>query len=273
MKFAGSKRSRGRRTGFKRAGKTILILAAVALAFCASADANGTDDATPKSQMVEYKSGDQTVSGFLVTPDSPGKHPAMIVIHESLGLNDWVKEQATKLAAEGYVALAVDLYRGKTAADLAEAHELMRALPHERAVQDLKAAFAYLAARPDVKPESIGAIGWGTGAAFALQLAVHEPHLKACVVNYGALPTDPADIQNIGAPILGNFGALDRGITPDDVKAFEKSMTKLRKFVNMKIYNDAGHGFENPNSADSYRPEAAVDAWNRTVMFLRTAVK
>ena len=241
--------------------KILLALTAVALFTCAGATAMEK----PKTETVQFKSGDQTLSGFLAVPDKDGKHPAMIVIHEWWGLNDWVKEQAEKLAAEGYVSLAVDLYRGKTATDAGEAHELMRGLPQDRAIKDLKAAFDYLEARPDVKKESIGAIGWCMGGGLAVQLAVHEPRLKACVVNYGALPTDPGDLQNIGAPILGNFGALDKGITPDDVKAFQVSMTKLRRFVSLKIYDNAGHGFENPNNASAYRPEAAADAWRRTL--------
>jgi carboxymethylenebutenolidase len=252
-------------------GKLFLLIAA--LVMFVSPNATAAAEPKTKTETVTFKSGEDTIGGFLAEPDTPGKHPAMIVIHEWWGLNDWVKEQAEKLAAEGYVALAVDLYRGKTASDPAEAHELMRGLPQDRAIKDLKAAFDYLAARPDVTPGMIGTIGWCMGGGLAVQLAVHEPRLRACVVNYGALPTDPGDIQNIGAPILGNFGALDRGITPEDVKAFEKSMTKLKKFVNLKIYDDAGHGFENPNNTQGYRPEAAEDAWKRTMLFLKTAVK
>jgi len=227
----------------------------------------------PKTETVQFKSGDQTVSAFLALPGQSGKRPAMIVIHESSGLNDWIKEQAEKLAEEGYVTLAVDLYGGKTAADPAEARELNRKLSRETAIKDLKAAFDYLAARPDVKLDNTGVIGWGMGGGLAIQFAAHEPRLKACVVNYGALPTDPADLRNIGAGILGNFGALDRGITPEDVKAFQVSMTKLQKFVSLKIYDNAGHGFENPNDANAYRPEAAADAWKRTVTFLKAIVK
>ncbi|MGH9747567.1 MAG: dienelactone hydrolase family protein [Candidatus Acidiferrales bacterium] len=267
MMAGHDKRNRG-----WRAGSLFVLVAALALLTSASAIASAAPKT--KTETVEFKSGDQTISGFLAEPDGAGKHPAMIVIHEWWGLNDWVKEQAEKLAGEGYVALAVDLYHGKTATDPAEAHELMRGLPQDRALKDLKAAFDFLAARPDVKEGAdIGVIGWCMGGGLALQLAVHEPRLRACVVNYGALPTDPGDLQNIGAPILGNFGALDRGITPDDVKAFEKSMTKLKKFVNLKIYDDAGHGFENPNNTQAYRPEAAEDAWKRTILFLKTVVK
>jgi carboxymethylenebutenolidase len=249
--------------------KILLASAAAALFLCAGAKAVEK----PKTETVQFKSGDQTLSGFLALPDQSGKHPAMMVIHESWGLNDWVKEQAEKLAEQGYVSLAVDLYRGKTATDPAEAHELIRALPQDVAIKDLKAAFDYLATRPDVKPDNIGVIGWGTGGAWAMRLAAHEPRLKACVVNYGVLPTDPGDLQNIGAAVLGNFGALDRGITPDDVKAFQVSMTKLQKFVSLKIYDNAGHGFENPNNTEAYRPDAAADAWKRTLTFLKAVVK
>jgi len=106
----------------------------------------------------------------------------------------------------------------------------------ERAIQDLKAAFHYLAARPDVGGKRIGAIGWSMGGGFAIQLAIHEPQLSACVVNYGALPTNPADIGNIKAPVPGNFGALDRGIPSPEVRTFERVMKSLNKSVDIKIY-------------------------------------
>jgi carboxymethylenebutenolidase len=238
----------------------IILVGLVSAAFVAGAG-------TPKTETVEFKSGNETIGGFLATPDSPGPHGAIIVIHEWWGLNDWVKEQTVKFAELGFVALAVDLYRGKTATDPNEAHELMRGLPQDRGVQDLRAAFAYLAGRKDVKPDRIGSVGWCMGGGFSIQLAVHEPHLRACVVNYGALPTDPNDIQLIGAPVLGNFGADDHGITVADVEAFKKAMTSQNRTFDSKIYPGAGHAFENPNNKNGYRPEAAADAWNREVKF------
>jgi carboxymethylenebutenolidase len=228
--------------------------------------------AAPKTETVNFPSGKDTISAFLAVPDKPGQHPALIVIHEWWGLNDWVKEQTEKLAAQGYVALAVDLYRGKVAADASEAHELMRGLPQDRAIRDLQAAFAYLGARKDVRADRIGSIGWCMGGGLSLQLAIHQPHLAACVVNYGSLPTDPNDIQQIIAPVLGNFGAEDRGITPADVIAFEKTMKGLNRRVDFKVYDGAGHAFENPNNTTGYRPEAAADAWSRTLEFLRKAL-
>jgi carboxymethylenebutenolidase len=269
MKLLEVARKLGMRARVANRSRISLAVALVGLFACSGTIA--TEKA--KTSTVQFKSGDQTLSGFLALPNQDGKHPAMIVIHESWGLNDWVKEQAEKLAEQGYVSLAVDLYRGKTPTDLAEAHELIHALTQDGAIKDLKAAFDYLATRPDVKPDNIGVIGWGTGGAWAMRLAAHEPRLKACVVNYGALPTDPGDLQNIGSAVLGNFGALDKGITLDDVKAFQISMTKLQKFVSLKIYDNAGHGFENPNNAEAYRPEAAADAWKRTLTFLKAIVK
>ena len=228
--------------------------------------------AGPKTEMVKFPSGKETIEGYLAVPEKPGRYPAVIVIHEWWGLNDWVKEQTQKIAEQGYVALAVDLYRGKTAATPEEAHELMRALAQDRAVRDLQAGYDYLATRQDVNGR-IAALGWCMGGGYALQLAIHQPRLSACVVNYGALPTDPNDIQQIAAPLLGNFGAEDHGITTADVKAFQKTLTGLGRYVDIKIYDGAGHAFENPNNEKGYRPEDAADAWARTVAFLKKTLK
>ncbi len=226
-----------------------------------------------KTENVSYDSGNESVTGFLAKLDTGGRHPAIIVIHEWWGLNDWVKEQAEKFAQQGYVALGVDLYRGKHASDPAEAHELLRGLPQDRAIRDLKAAFDYLASRPDVIKDKIGSVGWCMGGGLSLQLAVHEPKLAACVVNYGSLPTDTADIQRIQAPVLGNFGAEDRGIPPEAVRAFEKAIKAASKFIDVRIYEGAGHGFANPNNKAGYRQEAATDAWARTLAFFGKTLK
>src|SRR5437899_1589059 len=104
-------------------------------------------------QTVSYKSGDETVSGLLVTPDGKGPFPAVVVIHEWWGLDDWVKDQARALAKEGYVALAVDLYRGKVTKSQEEAHQFMMGLPQERALRDLKGAYAALASAPGARKD------------------------------------------------------------------------------------------------------------------------
>ena len=226
-----------------------------------------------KTETVSYPSGSETVSAYLAVPDSAGPHPALVVIHEWWGLNDWVKEQAQKFAEHGYVALAPDLYRGKVANDPNMAHELSRGLSQDQGVRDLKAAFDYLASRPDVRHDKIGSVGWCMGGGYSLQLAVNEPKLAACVVNYGSMPTDKEAIERIQAPVLGNFGAEDHGITPAAVQAFEGSMKAAGKSVDVKEYDGAGHAFENPNNKAGYREAAAADAWTRTMAFLNRTLR
>jgi carboxymethylenebutenolidase len=222
-----------------------------------------------KTETVSYPSGSETISGFLVLPDGGGKHPAIIVIHEWWGLNDWVKDQAQKYAGLGYVALAVDLYRGKVAATPDDAHILMRGLADDRGLRDLQAAFSYLSSRPDVDSAKIGSVGWCMGGGWSIKLAEDQPKLAACVVNYGSLPSDPAIIAKIHAPVEGNFGADDKGIPPTDVRAFEAAMKAAGKPTDIKIYDGAGHAYQNPNNTQGFRPEAAADSAQRITAFFQ----
>ena len=241
-----------------------LVLAASSLAsFAVAAD----------SKTVSYKSGDETVQGVLYTPSGNGPFPAIIVIHEWWGLNDWVKEQASKLSDQGYVTLAIDLYRGKVAKTPDEAHEIMRGVPEDRAKRDLHAAFEFLVSQPNVKKDRIGAIGWCMGGGYWLDVALQEPTLAADVVNYGHLATDPQALKKINAPILGLFGAQDRGIPPADVRKFGEALDQMGKKIEIKIYDDAGHAFENPNNKDGYREADTADAWHRTVDFFAMTLK
>jgi carboxymethylenebutenolidase len=245
--------------------KKILMLILVALFASTSFAADG--------KPVSYKSGDETVQAMLYTPAGKGPFPAIIVVHEYWGLNDWVKEQASKLVDQGYEALAIDLYRGKVATTPDMAHELMRGLPEDRAKRDLHAAFEFLQSQPNVKKNRIAAIGWCMGGGYSLDVALQEPTLAADVINYGHLATDPAALNKINSPILGLFGGQDRGITPDDVHKFETAMKQAGKKIEVKIYDDAGHAFENPNNKEGYRAADAADAWKRTVSFLAENLK
>jgi carboxymethylenebutenolidase len=222
---------------------------------------------------VSYKSGDETVKAALYTPQGKGPFPALVVIHEWWGLTPWVKEQAAKLADQGYVTLAIDLYRGKSTTSPDEAHELMRGVPEDRAKRDLQAAFNYLASLKDVEAKRIGAIGWCMGGGYALDLTVGEPRLAASVINYGHLATERSTLEKIQAPILGIFGGQDRGISVDSVRNFEQQMKALGKSVEIKIYTDAGHAFENPDNKAGYREADAKDAWERTISFLAAKLK
>jgi carboxymethylenebutenolidase len=226
----------------------------------------GSSAATSKN--VSYKSGDDAVQAVIYTPEGKGPFPGILVIHEWWGLNDWVKEQASKLSDLGYVALAVDLYRGKVATTPDEAHEIMRGVPEDRAARDLHAAFEFLKSQSNVKKDRIASIGWCMGGGYSFDVALQEPTLTADVINYGHLATDPESLKKINASILGIFGGQDRGIPVDDVKKFEQSMKQLGKKVEIVIYANSGHAFENPNNKTGYRADDAADAWKRTVTFL-----
>jgi carboxymethylenebutenolidase len=171
------------------------------------------------------------------------------------------------------VALAVDLYRGQVAYDPQLAYELMVGTPHGRPLRDMEAAIHFLAARAEVNKEKIGSIGWSAGGKWSLWLAVNDPFLAACVSNYGAAPTDPAEIQKIHAPVLAIFGGDDRYIAASDVEDFETAMNSAHKSIEVKVYPNAGPGFENSDNKLAYRERAAEDAWQRTVTFLDQHLK
>src|SRR5437879_13255530 len=139
--------------------KSMFLLAIVTVFSLAAFAAGG--------KSVSYKSGEETVQALLYTPAGKGPFPGFVVIHEYWGLNDWVKEQASELADQGYVALAVDLYRGKVATTPDLAHELMRGVPEDRAKRDLHAAVEVLKSQPNLRKDRIGCIGWCMGGGYA----------------------------------------------------------------------------------------------------------
>lgn len=229
--------------------------------------------AAEKGKMVSYPSGSETVSGYLGAPAGAGKKPALVVIQEWWGLNDFIKGKTDDFAGKGYVALAVDLYRGKVAADPDTAHQLMRGLPEDRAMRDLQAAVAYLRSLPDVDSKRIGSIGWCMGGGYSLALALAEPSLAGSVLYYGRLVTDDAKIAGLKVPLLGNFGGKDQGIPPESVREFERKAKASSKSVDFKIYPDAGHGFASSKDPKVFRLEDAKDADARTDAFLAGVLK
>lgn len=222
---------------------------------------------------VKYKSGDEEVAGILALPSGKGPFPAIILIHEWWGLNDWLKSNAQHFAEKGYVALAIDLYRGKVADSPDLAHELMRGVPEDRSERDLLAAVSYLRTRKDVNPKKIGAIGWCMGGGYSLKLALKQPELTAAVICYGSLATDKTALSKIGASICGIFGGKDRGIPVEGVRQFESSLKEFGKKVETHIYNEAGHAFMNPNNKSGYRQADAKDAWSKIDAFFEQTLE
>ena len=246
--------------------RTVGIVAALLIAASGSA-------ATPGSKSISYPSGTETVTGYLALPEGAGRKPAIVVIQEWWGLNDFIRGKADDFARKGYVALAVDLYRGKVATDPDTAHQLMRGLPEDRAMRDLKAAVDYLRSRDDVVATRIGSVGWCMGGGYSLALALAEPKLAGAVIYYGRLVTDDAAIKKLAVPLLGNFGGQDKGIPPESVREFEAKAKATGKSVDFKIYPDAGHGFASSKDPGTYRAADAKDADARTDAFFERTLK
>ena len=149
----------------------------------------------------------------------------------------------------------------------------MRGLPDDRSTRDLLAAANYLRSQKNVKADKVGSVGWCMGGGYSLNLAINDPKLAAAVINYGHLATEPETLKKINAPILGLFGGKDRGIPVDDVQKFAAELKKQGKTVDITVYPNAGHAFENPNNKDGYRADDAAAAWKRTVDFFAKYLK
>jgi len=224
-------------------------------------------------------------SGYLVYPaltkenkDSNNKYdtlPAVIMIHENKGLNDNIKKMANLLARNGYVVLAVDLFKGEVTTDRNRSSELSQYVRDNQdiATANLKSAVRYLSSLPNVNPEKIVSLGWCFGGGESLQLALNsQDHpLAATIVYYGRLLTDNASLANIKWPVLGIFGDQDKSISVDSVKAFEMALNSNGIPNEIYIYKGVGHAFANP-SGENYAPKETQDAWQKTLAFLEKHV-
>jgi carboxymethylenebutenolidase len=246
------------------------------LAGCARPAAS-PDTPAPAAEDVSYAAGRDTVRAVLHRPAGAGPFPALVVLHGDFGLTDGVQEQARRLAAMGYVTLAPDLYRGERPKELLDAHIMDRGVPEDRVQADLKAAVDYLTARPDVRRDALGVIGWDSGGGYALDAAIHDPRLKAVVVCYGRLTTDPELLAPLKASVLGLFAGKDEGITPEIIESFRRAMTKAGKRVaDLHVHPDCGPGFMSPRPSPTDvpgPPEAVADAWSRVEAYLEAELK
>jgi len=219
-----------------------------------------------ESMQVSYF-GD--TKGFLAKPIELGEFPAVVMIHEWWGLNDNIKEMAEKLASNGYIVLAVDLYNGKVGTTSEEARQLMTSFDGNEGVENMNSAISYL--RTEFPNEKIGSIGWCFGGGQSLNLAVNSD-LDATVMYYGQVITDQDKLSNITWPLLGIFAEEDQGIPPATVNDFEASLDEAGIKNEIFIYPGVNHAFANP-SGDRYAPEAAKDAWTKTLEFFNENLK
>ncbi len=192
--------------------------------------------------------------------------PAVIVIHEWWGLNDHIRHYADRLASIGIAALAVDLYGGNVASTREQAMTYMKNVDPKVAMASLKAAADYLKDEPTVKARRRGVIGWCFGGRWSLEAALAIKGLDAAVVYYGQPTTDENELKALKAPLLAFFGTKDPSIPMETVDAFEATLKKLGKDVQIERV-DAGHAFANP-SGENYDSAVAKAAWVKTQEFL-----
>jgi carboxymethylenebutenolidase len=242
------------------------------------------DDANSQSglqnQSINYFDGS---SGYLVYADTTNatstlgqqqqqKLPAVVMIHEWWGLNDNIKDMANELASEGYVVLAADLYNGEVATTPDKAMQLVGTVREnpEQAISNLQSAVQYLASLPNVNSSRIASLGWCFGGGQSLQLALNSEQnpLAATVIYYGNLVNDTNELSKINWPVLGIFGDQDQSIPVESVNAFEQALNETGITNEIYIYPGVGHAFANP-SGDNYAPEETVDAWEKTLAFLK----
>ncbi len=213
--------------------------------------------------------GDELVYGYFVAPsDMFEPLPAVIMIHEWWGLTDEMRARADRLAAEGYIVLAIDLFGGQTASDPASARKLMLSVVEDpdSANQNIRGAFEFVSETAGAP--RVGAIGWRFGGTWALNTALLLPDdLDASVIYYGPVTSDEDKLRPVNAPILGLFAGDDISIKVDSVDAFKTALESLRKDYDIQVYAGVGQRFAS-ESAKTYDAIATNDAWNRTLDFL-----
>jgi carboxymethylenebutenolidase len=237
-------------------------------AFAALHELTEAEAPPPKGETIDLAG----TKAYLSLPEGASAPlPAVVVIHEWWGLNDHIRHWTDRLAADGYAALAVDLYGGEVASDPDTAMKLMKAVDAAKAQAILTAAHDYLAQDPRIEAEQQGVIGWCFGGHWSLQHAIATPDLDAAVIYYGQPITDPEQLTKIEAPLLAVYANQDESIPPKAVDAFVKALEGVDKSIEVHRY-DANHAFANPSSA-RYQQEAAADAWTQARAFLAEHLK
>jgi carboxymethylenebutenolidase len=219
-------------------------------------------------ENVTFQSNGGQTNGYLAAPKT-ATGPGVIVIQEWWGLVEHIKDVCDRFAAEGFVALAPDLYHGQIAKSPDEAGKMMMALRIDQAERDLKGAIDYLLGHPATATSKVGTVGFCMGGALSLYAATKNDKVGACIVFYGGHPNVKPDLPNLKSPVLGIYAERDRSVSPAVVHDLERQLKELGKSFEYHIYPGADHAFFNDMRPEVYNAEAAADAWTRTVEFLR----
>ena len=217
---------------------------------------------------VTFKANGHTTEGYLAKPAS-GTGPGVIVLQEWWGLVPHIEDIADRFAAEGFFALAPDLYHGEKATGPDQAGKLMMALNIERTEKDLAGAIDHLKQQAGVTGKGVGTVGFCMGGALSLFAASKNPDVAACVVFYGGHPNVKPDLAALKAPVLGLWAGKDGFVSPAVVAALDQQLTALGKRHEFHTYPGADHAFFNDTRPEVYDADASADAWRRTLEFFR----
>ena len=223
-----------------------------------------------EGENVAYFPGDPAANGYLAVPEGTGPFPAVILIHEWNGLGDRVRQLADDFADAGYIALAADLYSGRTGSNPQENRAIMESVmsDQQKIIANLDAAAALLRARSDATGR-IATIGWCMGGGVALSYAIGGENHDGTAIFYGQLVTDPAVLRDVRHPIYGTFAAKDQGIPPAEVEQFVTTLRNIGISNDVHIYDDVDHGFWLwVDQEPEVRAAPALDAWERLVEYL-----
>ncbi len=219
-----------------------------------------------EAERITFANEKSDVTGYLARPQAEARFPGVIVIQEWWGLVHHIENVAGRFAAEGFVAVAPDLYHGRAASEPDQAMQLARSLTWESAVHDLEATAKHFQRLPYFSGK-VGCVGFCMGGGLTYRLAAHSDALSAAVVFYGSSPEQNQEAASVSCPILGLYGEADQRITAA-VPALVDALHSHGKSIETHVYPEAPHGFFNDESP-AYRESAARDAWQRTLAFFR----
>ena len=221
---------------------------------------------------IEFSTSSGPAPGYLATP-AAGGGPATIVMQEWWGLDEHIRSVCDRLAAEGFFALAPDLFRGETTTQPSEAEQKMMALSMDQAEKDMCGAADFLTSLDGVEGTGVGAVGFCLGGGLSIWAAATCPQIVAAVTYYYVMPHGKPDFTKITGPVLGHFGTADEFVPVEAAKALEAEIRDAGAEVSFEFYEGAGHAFFNDTDRlGTYDKGAADSSWERTVGFLRSAL-
>jgi carboxymethylenebutenolidase len=206
-------------------------------------------------------------------PQEKGTYPGLVLLHEWWGLNSQIKDLGARLACEGYGVIIPNLYGrlgGMVTANSEVAEALMNKLPGAPVLQDINSCCEFLNTKDYIKRNIHAVVGFGMGGTFALRFAAQRKRLRAAVSFYGRVEESETALKTLYCPFLYHWAGQDAWVSAEDVQRLRALADEHHKRVEIRTYPDAPHAFCNDARPDSYRPDAAAEAWNVTVSFLKS---